>query len=404
VPQDKSYTHTTVETHNIEKTKYELWRLRQLMADVVRVQIQQEAVQEAYAHRLEAFKGESVFPSSLHEESTVTNLMPVRPSRLHPHGIPMLTLRIKSAFLEPRERFPGVLPNLYYVSLHVGGCLCRTEACNPTPKGVRWDRVKASGKVPINDVQVDECIVEILDENPNTPAEVLVGRGHTSIDHTLGYNMGRETEFRVDIMTREKVIFGTLIIVLMLDVDEFASTHVADPKNLRYYEINRKVSKLKKIEMGLDASPSVDDSVVVDAPNSINSEVYASLSTLVGDLRGDGIDFIKLLTGDVKIADLRRVGADVNNKIVQVRLRFPSSLFLFIADTLMMYFPISLLPCRICRTSDKRPSISRRKRTGTSGSWTRCTSTSRPSTRSWRTSSRSSTRQQASWPRRSAPS
>jgi hypothetical protein len=320
--QDKSYTHTTVETHNIEKTKYELWRVRQLMADVVRVQIQQEAVQEAYAHRLDAFKGESVFPTSLHEESTVTNLMPVKPSRLHPHGIPMLTLKIKSAFLEPRERFPGVLPNLYYVSVHVGGCMCRTEACNPTPKGVRWDRVKASGKVPINDVQVDELIVEILDEKPDTPAQAFIGRGHTSIDNTLGYNMGRDTEFRVDIMTREKVIYGTLVIVLHVDVDEFASTHVADPKNLRHYEINRKVSKLKKIEMGLDA-PSVDTSVAVDAPNSINSEVYASLSTLVGDLRGDGIDFIKLLTGDVKIADLHRVGADVNNKIVQVGFFFP---------------------------------------------------------------------------------
>ena len=355
VKQDKSYTYSTAETHAQEQAKYRLWRMRQLMADVLRVQIQQEAVQQAYAHRFEAFRAESVFSNSIHDESTVTNLMPVRTNRLHPHGIPMLTLRVKQAFIDPEQKFPSVLPNLYYVMVHIGGCLCRTSAVNPTPQGLRWDRQTVSGKVPINDVQLDECIVELLDENPETPQQAFIGRGHVTIDRTLGPNMGRDVTCTVNILTRAKDCYGTLEMTITVDVDEHCSNHVADPKNLNFFEINRKASKMKKIEMGLDASPSLT-SVAVDAPNSINAEAVASLSTLVGDLRGDGVGFVRLLTGDVAIRDLQRVGAAVDSKYAQVghiacqlqsilHIHAYSTTYIYILSFLLFIESTELSPC-----------------------------------------------------------
>ena len=303
------------------------------MAEVVRDQIQKEAVQEAYAHRYEAFRATSVFPNSTAiagEESTITNVLPVKSSRLHPHRIPMLNLKLKKVTFDQTEPFTSVTENLYYVQLHIGSCICRTHTLNPAPQGFRWDRLtslEAQGKVPVNDVQLDECIVEILDENPAHPSKAFVGRGHVAIDNTLGYNMGRDVEFTVDIMTREKAILGKMCLTLHADVDEFTSGFVADPKNLNYFEINRKVSNLKKIEMGLlDAMPSVA-SLEVNAPNSINPEAYSSLSTLVGDLRGDGVEFIKLLTGDVTLSDIQKAGADVSSRITRVSIVYICYLF-----------------------------------------------------------------------------
>jgi len=312
-----------VETYNQEKTKYSLWKQRQLMCDVLRFQIQQEAVQEAYQHRFEAFKGVSVFPQNVHgDASTVTNLMPVRTDRLHPHVLPMLLLKLKKASFVLVDNFTSVTENLYYVQLNIGTCICRTATIHPTPQGLRWDRVQASGRVPINDVQIDECIVEILDENPVTPDKAFIGRGHLSIDKSLGYNMGREVEFSTQIFTREKNVLGTLKITLSVDVDEYSSKFIADPKNLNFFEINRKVSTMKKIEMGLDEHPlnttSIEESVEVHAAESVMSENYCSLSALVSDLRGDGVDFIKLLTGDVTMNDLNRVGAEASIKFAQV--------------------------------------------------------------------------------------
>jgi hypothetical protein len=310
--------------------------VKQLMAEVVRQQIQKEAVQEAYAHRMDAFKSATLFSNSSigAENSTVTKLMPVRSNRLHPHNIPMLDLKLKKTFIQPEVPFENITDNRYYVQLHVGSCICRTHFLNPSPQGFLWDRLTVSGKVPVNDVQLDECIVEILDENPQTPAQALIGRGHFAIDNTLGFNMGRDTLFEVEIMTREKSIYGTLSVVLNADVEEFASGFVSDPRNLNYYEINRKKSSLKKIEMGLDATQSIESLDVHTAQTAANFEANSPLATLVGDLRGDGVDFIKLLTGDVTLDDVHRVGGAVSNRITQVRVSgstfcFPLLLLLF---------------------------------------------------------------------------
>lgn len=412
--QDKSYTHSTAETHQIEDTKYKLWKVRQLMCDVLRVQIQQEAVQEAYAHRFEAFKGVAVFPNSIHDESTITNLMPVRANRLHPHAVPMLNMRVKKVLFDQTDRFPGVMPNLYYVQLNIASCICKTHTINPTPQVMHWDRMNICGKVPINDVQLDECIVEILDANPLSPEKTFVGRGRLPVDKTLGYNMGRDVEFTAEIMNREKAIIGTMTLVLNIDVDEFATGFVADPKNLNFFEINRKVSNMKKIEMGLDAVPSVD-SVEVHAAASVNSEVYASLSTLVGDLRGDGVEFIKLLTGDVTLNDLHRAGADVHVKYTQVYIYIyiyiHCAWYYYVVSVLYsalykyknIWFVISylyVLPHRTCRTSNKPPPSWKRKPTGTGGSWTRYTKTSSLTIPSWMTPSRRNTKLPASLPPR----
>jgi len=268
--------------------------------------------------------------TSFHENSTITNINVIKSSRLHPHALPMLKLTLRKARYVPVENFASITENQYYLQLNIGTCICRTHTIHPTPQGMRWDRMNVSDRVPINDIQTDECILELLDENPATPDKVHIGRGHLSIDKSLGYNMSREVEFHTTLYTREKNILGVVYFSIHVDVDEFASQHVADPQNLNFFEINRKISHTKRIEMGIDHSVTYHqhdntlhttsvESVEVNYPGSVVSENYCNLSSLVADLRGDGVDFIKLLTGDVNMQDLNRMGAEASAKFAQVK-------------------------------------------------------------------------------------
>jgi hypothetical protein len=53
--------------------------------------------------------------------------------------------------------------------------------------------------------------------------------------------------------------------------------------------------------------------------------MYAQLITvlvsLCSDLRGDGVDFIRLLTANVSIEDLQRINTEISGKVTQVRRR-----------------------------------------------------------------------------------
>lgn len=268
---------------------------------------------------------------SLHENSTITNINVIKTSRLHPHALPMLKLTLRKARYVPVENFTSITENEFYLQLNIGTCICRTHTIHPTPQGMRWDRLNASDRVPINDIQTDECILELLDAHPSSPDKTHIGRGHLSIDKSLGYNMSREVEFRTTLYTREKNLLGEVFFTIHVDVDEFASQHVADPKNLNFFEINRKISHTKRIEMGIDHSVTYHqhdntlhttsvESVEVNYPGSVVSENYCNLSSLVADLRGDGVDFIKLLTGDVNLQDLQKVGAEASAKFAQVHI------------------------------------------------------------------------------------
>ncbi|KAJ1433290.1 hypothetical protein B484DRAFT_478420 [Ochromonadaceae sp. CCMP2298] len=330
-----SYTYGTSQVAQLSAQKYEHWKTRQLMCDVVRAQVQQEAVSEAYAHRHEAFKNASIFPpadpasapgangTGLNTAS-LTALHPLQQDRTHPHAIPVLALTLLSASFQTDPPFNSVMSNLLYVQVHIGPCIVRTEGKNPLPTGLRWDNLKDFGRVPANDLQLDECIVEVLDEKPDTQGEAFVGRGHIHIDSVIGASVGRAVDYIVPIINREKAVMGTVKMRLCAVVDEFASSFAADPLNLQLLEVDRRISKRRKIETGLHdlEQPSV---ISHEAQAGSIIPEAASLSALVSDMRGDGVDFVQMLVGDVGIEQVHRAGFAVGPRIVQNLPNFQNS-------------------------------------------------------------------------------
>ena len=51
------------------------------------------------------------------------------------------------------------------------------------------------------------------------------------------------------------------------------------------------------------------------------AQLIIVLVSLCSDLRGDGVDFIRLLTANVSIEDLQRINTEISGKVTQVRRR-----------------------------------------------------------------------------------
>lgn len=313
-----------------------------LSLDIVRHQVQKEAIQLAYKHRTEVF-------------STSCNIYSDKQqSHIKPKGIPIVRINVKSIKYNPDVKFTSITSNLYFVQLKIGNILMQTTTQNPNPHGINWENLKLNGVLPINDVQLLDLFIEVLDENPNEPQQAFVGIGVIAIDKALGSNIARDMTFELIVYNNlvEKVKIGSLNMLISLDVEKPLSEMVADVKNLETLEINLKKSEVIRLKMDLDAVNKINpfeltnedglienidhnSSLVAnteisqvsiksskealhDCSQSMNDEKYRSISTLVSDFRGDGIDFMKLLTADVSVSDLKRIGTDISKQVTQV--------------------------------------------------------------------------------------
>lgn len=400
------------------------------MGEVVRHQIQQEAVQQAYIYRYEAFTSNGTNPPSCNNSSggggadnlTAASSGGIEASlsmavgsnsstrnnnnntgdaedrlrnislilqqqqqkksdfhhRLFPHGVPILTLCISDISYTIAKPFTRVVDNLYYVQIRIGALVLASDTLTPTSHGLHWDLVNISGILPINDLQTDDMIVEVLDAQPDTPDKAFIGQGRCVIDRLLSSNIGRKLDFAVEIMNKEKGIDGVIHITLEADINEHLSAISSDPRQLNRLEINKKPNLVKKLNMEkLDSllqnnNENIDDnnhitnttsgeanetaaptnatvtsassaaaavskqndnneddvdradinSVGVNSPGSINNDKLQSLSSLVNDLRGDGVDMVRLLTGDISVEDIQAVGANTTPDITKVLITF----------------------------------------------------------------------------------
>jgi hypothetical protein len=76
---------------------------------------------------------------------------------------------------------------------------------NPTPSDyLEWQNEEIHNKINLNVLQIDYLIVEIIDENPETLENIIIGKGFTSIDHIVGSNLNRNISFKMKIMKVEE--------------------------------------------------------------------------------------------------------------------------------------------------------------------------------------------------------
>ena len=288
------------------------------MTEVLRQQIQRQAIQEAYEHRQEAFQDVHLYSGGGAQAQQSVHSLELSPHAMN-HIIPLVTVKVQRIHFD--LKFSGVMANQYYAYVKIGSWVARTPPQEPTPQGFVWDMLgdTVSGSIPVNDIQLDYLIVEILDQNPSEPTQAFIGKGRAHIDHILGFNVGRNVVVDMDVIDVEKAVLGKIKVTLKAEVDQFAPAKEVDPRHLEHYEINTKLSEEVKLETALDKeSPSVVQSVAASAPSTALSERFNSLRNLVADLRGDGVEFIRLLTGDVTVDDVKKVHADINTKVAKV--------------------------------------------------------------------------------------
>ena len=270
------------------------------MSDVLRHQIQREAVNVAYRNRFKAFTTSSDDVNHHHDlrhqqqQSSGKVVAATSSAAAAVAGIPMIRLVVKEIAYNPTVAFTSILPNLFYLQIQLGKCMFVTDKLNPTPHGpLRWPlnnnlrtTMMMTGFVPVNDIQLLDFQIELLDENPldddtqqhQQLASSLVGRGSITIENALGVNMGREMHYEVSIYNHQhqqqlpqqlppqsedqqlpeqleevkKVKVGSVSITLILDTDKAVSELSADPINLETFEINLKKSSVVQIDMTLD--------------------------------------------------------------------------------------------------------------------------------------------------------
>jgi len=233
------------------------------MTDVLRHQIQKEAVRVAYRNRIEAFTTND----DNHRRPQQSPLS----SKLA--AIPMIRLVVMEIAYHPTVPFSSILDNRYYVQIQLGKCMFVTNKLNPSPnRPLLWQNLKMIGLLPVNDIQLLDFQLEVLDENPTDLLQLAsIGRGFITIDNALGVNMGREMHYDVPIFNQSKedgedvrVKVGSLRITLTLDADKAVSELSADPINLETFEINRKKPTLVQIGMSVDKYTEYNLSDTVD--------------------------------------------------------------------------------------------------------------------------------------------
>lgn len=269
------------------------------MSDVLRHQIQREAVNVAYRNRFKAFTTSSDDVNHHHDlrhQQQQSSGKVVAATSAAVAGIPMIRLVVKEIAYNPTVAFTSILPNLFYLQIQLGKCMFVTDKLNPTPHGpLRWPlnnnlrtTMMMTRFVPVNDIQLLDFQIELLDENPldddtqqhqQLVSSSLVGRGSITIENALGVNMGREMHYEVSIYNHhhqqqlpqqqltqqsedqqlpeqleevKKVKVGSVSVTLILDTDKAVSELSADPINLETFEINLKKSPVVQIDMTLD--------------------------------------------------------------------------------------------------------------------------------------------------------
>jgi predicted nucleic acid-binding Zn-ribbon protein len=178
---DHSYTPLTRSTtENVIANQHLLWKNQQLMNDVIKYQLQQNAIKSLLTHRIKAF-----------EDPAVISFETLNPSVV----FDFTNMKLKLA-----QKPSSIKNNIYTIQFSIGSCTQKSKGIVLTPTELlEWYEDQVHGELNVNRLQVDELVIEIIDENPESLERFVVGKGSTSIHEILGYNLGRNVPFEVNL-------------------------------------------------------------------------------------------------------------------------------------------------------------------------------------------------------------
>lgn len=309
------------------KQRHAFWRSRQLMAEVMRYQLQQEALREASDGRLR----ESLhYPNEIKIHSQNQNkLMSListdnknfdrtSNSMNKPVMVKVKNIRLKESVTKTWSDLNGS----QHVQFVIGGWVGRSNSQVVTGLPLVWGDMEddISLMMSLDRLRNDDIRIEVYDDNKMI-SDSLLGMVTISLCDLIGVNMGRDVLFKLKLSNRQNKYVADIEITLIAFYPEETSDkehkiNDNDPTGLMTREILLSTSpnpvgiKLHQLERGqmVDELSSTYPSLDVK---------MSSFGNIVSDLRGDGDDLMHMLIGDVTLPSLLNKGHRINEFTVK---------------------------------------------------------------------------------------
>lgn len=275
-----------------------MWKSRQLMSEVLKFQIQQEAIKEGHDRK------DMLTKSFLQQKHSHMYMAP------NPTDTESNTALADMRVLAVEGKgivFEGGGKHTVYIRFTVGSWTVRTSAKPVLHKKLDWKNMDVCLTLPKLRLHQDVVRVEMFDENALRP-DILVGSATAPLTPLMLRQTGEHVTLSFDIADRFDVHSGQLDITFMVDKrDEIAaeSVHSSIDENNKVAlgaEIASLHSSVQTVKIGMAAR----DDLSTRFPSLF--ETQTAFSSLVDDLRGDGADHVRRLIGDIQVDEVLRLG------------------------------------------------------------------------------------------------
>lgn len=241
---EKPFTPVVSKVNEKLQSQHALWKSRQLMAEVLRYQLQQEACREAIKKRFHALTGggKDVPTDAMNDKNeferrqSVVSLMTLNDqiSAERQLGIEFTVLRIR---IQNTSNKTWVDNQKQFVRINLGGWSVRTESKSLNTHTLEWDKLNIRAILPAVKMRMESFIVEVFDDD-STVGDMLAGSGTLSISELLEHIAGRSKSFDVELKNRRKKPAGTLNILLRADYSKDTLPYEEDPRGIKHEEVN----------------------------------------------------------------------------------------------------------------------------------------------------------------------
>jgi hypothetical protein len=216
------------------KQFHALWKARQLMAEVLNYQVQQDALNEAIKYRIDNCNGK--------RERTNGLLSIVRENTNNVvKSLPHLNclVSVKNIYLDgtPVWRKLWSDGQQQYIQLSIGGWAFRTDGIPVTGHPLVWSKLSTNALMSKLKLMNELLIVEVFDEF-GINRDTRIGKGSIKVSKLVTINVGNDMDFEVPLLDKRNGPAGVVRVTLCgnpcLNPDEYK----LDPKELLKKEVN----------------------------------------------------------------------------------------------------------------------------------------------------------------------
>lgn len=275
--------------------QYIEWKNSQLLADIVRSQLQQYAINHVVDKRLQGF-------STLNPKAKKTVYQK--------ETVPVVLIKMTEVIFKWTSPLSSIRASDYYLKLSLGSWCSTTHPMNSSLHGMKWEGLDIEASMSVNDVQLYDLKVELFDVNPESTDQILVGKGNVYIHESIGQGYGKNTNYHISISLSGKEPVGYLSIDLIAQLTFKQLEHLPDPFEKNRLEILGTAGLMEPISI-ITNHNNDDPNLYITGNSYCNRLEEKRFRELVSDLRGDHtnkevsqISIMRMLSGDVAISKI----------------------------------------------------------------------------------------------------